>query len=70
MSDCWKEDPSSRPSFSELIDTLEVIMAKDVPYCDLSKQDKSSEYYNVPVDSLWEDDTVLHGRIFNKNEKL
>ena len=49
MSDCWNEDPSSRPSFSELIDQLEVIMTTDVPYCDLNKHDESHPYYNVPV---------------------
>ncbi|KAL9986774.1 hypothetical protein ACROYT_G000968 [Oculina patagonica] len=47
MSECWREDPSTRPSFSQLIDRLEVIMAKDVPYCDVSKLDESSAYYNV-----------------------
>ena len=49
MSECWNEDPSSRPSFSELIDRLEVIMTRDVPYCDLEKQDESQQYYNVPT---------------------
>ncbi|XP_020625832.1 tyrosine kinase receptor Cad96Ca-like [Orbicella faveolata] len=49
MSECWNEDPSSRPSFSELIDRLEVIMTKDVPYCDLDKHDESHSYYNVPA---------------------
>ena len=49
MSECWNEDPSSRPSFSELIDRLEVIMTRDVPYCDLDKHDESHPYYNVPA---------------------
>ena len=49
MSECWNEDPSSRPSFSELIDQLEVIMTRDVPYCDLNKHDESHPYYNVPA---------------------
>ena len=48
MTECWREDSSTRPSFSELIDRLELMMTKDVPYCDLSKRDESSEYYNVP----------------------
>ena len=47
MSECWNEDPSSRPSFSEMIDRLEVIMTRDVPYCDLNKHDESRPYYNV-----------------------
>ena len=49
MCECWREDPSSRPSFSELIDRLEVIMTRDVPYCDLDKQDESRPYCNVPA---------------------
>ena len=49
MTLCWNEDPSSRPSFSELIDQLEVIMTRDVPYCDLNKHDESHPYYNVPA---------------------
>ena len=49
MSECWNEDPSSRPSFLELIDRLEVIMTKDVPYCDLNKHDESHSYYNLPA---------------------
>ena len=51
MSECWNEDPSSRPSFSELIDRLEVIMTRDVPYCDVDKHDESRPYYNVPVNA-------------------
>ena len=51
MSDCWDEDPSSRPSFSELIDRLEVIMTRDVPYCDLDKHDESRSYYNMPINA-------------------
>ena len=49
MCECWREDPSSRPSFSELIDRLEVIMMWDVPYCDLNRHDESRPYYNVPA---------------------
>ncbi|KAL9986760.1 hypothetical protein ACROYT_G000951 [Oculina patagonica] len=49
MTECWREDPYFRPSFLELIDRLEVIMMRDVPYCDLSKHDESRSYYNVPA---------------------
>ena len=49
MSECWMGDPSTRPSFSQLIKKLEVILERDVPYCDLSKHNESSPYYNVPV---------------------
>ncbi|KAL9986753.1 hypothetical protein ACROYT_G000943 [Oculina patagonica] len=49
MTECWREDPYLRPSFLQLIDRLEVIMMRDVPYCDLSKHDESRSYYNVPA---------------------
>ena len=49
MTECWREDPTVRPSFSQLIDRLETIMTKDVPYCDVSKHDESSPYYSVPA---------------------
>ena len=51
MSECWNEDPSSRPSFSQLIDRLEVIMTSNVSYCDLDKHDESRSYYNLPVNA-------------------
>ena len=49
MTECWREDPTTRPSFTQLIDKLEVIMTRDVLYCDLNKHDASSPYYNVPA---------------------
>ncbi|XP_020605283.1 tyrosine-protein kinase receptor Tie-1-like [Orbicella faveolata] len=48
MCECWREDPSTRPSFSELIERLEVIMTRDVPYFDLNRHDESRPCYNVP----------------------
>ncbi|KAJ7388683.1 hypothetical protein OS493_036232 [Desmophyllum pertusum] len=52
MCECWNEDPATRPSFSQLIDRVEVIMTRDVPYCDVSKHDESSPYYNVPAKAV------------------
>ena len=48
MSDCWKEDPRSRPSFFRLIQKMEVIMERDAPYLDLNKDNEAHSYYNVP----------------------
>ena len=48
MIECWREDPHTRPSFLQLIEKLEILMERDVPYCDLSKHNESSPYYNVP----------------------
>ena len=54
MCECWSEDPATRPSFSQLIDRLEAIMTRDVPYCDVNKHDESSPYYNVPAKAEWD----------------
>ena len=48
MTECWKESPESRPSFTQLRDSLEAIMQKDNPYLNLSAVDESRAYYNVP----------------------
>ncbi|PFX29124.1 Mast/stem cell growth factor receptor kita [Stylophora pistillata] len=47
MTSCWEDDPTTRPSFSGLIDKLEALMTRDVTYCDLSNCDESSPYYNI-----------------------
>ena len=60
MTECWREDPSTRPSFLQLIEKLEVIMQMDVPYFDPSKYDETSPYYNVPAGvSAHEEDSRL-----------
>ncbi len=47
MSDCWKEMPDERPTFEQLIGTLEQMMTKDTPYADFKKLDENEPYYNV-----------------------
>ena len=51
MTDCWKEEPRSRPSFYQLIEKLEVIMQRDAPYLDLNKHNEDHPYYNVPPEA-------------------
>ena len=51
MSECWKEDPRSRPSFFRLIQKMEVIMERDAPYLDLNKDNEAHSYYNVPPEA-------------------
>ncbi|XP_078358616.1 uncharacterized protein LOC144643290 isoform X2 [Oculina patagonica] len=46
MLDCWKEDPDKRPSFEQLITTLENMMTAGTPYHDFGKLDESKECYS------------------------
>ena len=45
MSDCWKEEPDERPSFEQLISTLEQMMTKSNDYYDFDKLDETQPYY-------------------------
>lgn len=49
MTECWTEEPATRPSFSHLVEKLELIISKDTPYIDFSKHDESNSYYNIPT---------------------
>ena len=46
MLNCWKEDPSERPTFEELISTLEEMMTRDTPYYDFDKLDEMDACYS------------------------
>jgi len=46
MLDCWKDDPVDRPTFSQLISTLEQMMTVDTPYYDFSQVDESEPFYS------------------------
>ncbi|PFX22884.1 Fibroblast growth factor receptor 2 [Stylophora pistillata] len=47
MTECWRENPTTRPSFPELISRLEEIMTRDEPYCDLNNYDETSPWYSA-----------------------
>ena len=47
MSDCWKQDPDERPSFQQLLDTMENVILQEVSYFYFSKLDESKDYYAV-----------------------
>ena len=58
MTQCWSEDPSNRPSFLQLVEKMEEIMERDVPYFDPSKYDEASPYYNVPPGASTDDESA------------
>ena len=51
MTDFWKEEPRSRPSFFQMIEKLQVMMQRDAPYLDLNKNNEDHPYYNVPPEA-------------------
>lgn len=47
MLDCWQEERSRRPTFEQIVASLELMMMKDTPYFDFNQLDESHSYYNV-----------------------
>ena len=56
MLDCWKQDQDERPSFQELVKSLEELMLQEVEYFDFDKVDESRDYYNVQESKTEDDD--------------
>ena len=54
MSDCWKEVPDERPTFEQLIVTLEAMMTRDTPYADFNKLNEDEAYYQVEISNSGE----------------
>ena len=46
MLDCWKEAPDERPSFEQLVSTLETLMTAGTPYYDFEKLDETNACYS------------------------
>lgn len=49
MLDCWQEDPRRRPTFEQIVASLEVMMTRDTPYFDFNQLDESHSYYNIAL---------------------
>jgi len=47
MLDCWQDDPRRRPTFEQIVASLEVMMTRDTPYFDFNQLDESHSYYNI-----------------------
>ncbi|XP_078379572.1 uncharacterized protein LOC144662599 isoform X1 [Oculina patagonica] len=43
--DCWKDEPSERPTFESATRSLEQMMQEDTPYLDFESLDESKAYY-------------------------
>ena len=57
MLNCWKEDPSERPTFESVTRSLEEMMQEDTPYLDFESLDESKPYYCCS-EKLSEDDVT------------
>ncbi|XP_078379589.1 uncharacterized protein LOC144662599 isoform X2 [Oculina patagonica] len=55
--DCWKDEPSERPTFESATRSLEQMMQEDTPYLDFESLDESKAYY-VNANPSDEDVTV------------
>ena len=47
MQDCWQDSPENRPTFTQILESLETIMQKENPYLYLTAVDESHAEYNV-----------------------
>ena len=56
MTQCWKENPSERPKFTELRQRFEELLQEDSPYMDFSNLDNSKDCYLVPSFNSADDD--------------
>ena len=54
MLDCWKHNPDERPTFAQLILTLERMMTADTPYYDFSNLDETQPCYGNTAASISE----------------
>ena len=46
MQDCWQDSPENRPTFTQILESLETIMQKENPYLYLTAVDESHAEYN------------------------
>ena len=55
VQNCWKEEPSERPTFESATRSLEEMMQEDTPYLDFESLDESKAYYCI--EKLSDDDS-------------
>ena len=48
MTDCWKESPEGRPTFTQIRERLETMMQEGTRYLDPAAANETCAYYNVP----------------------
>ena len=49
MRNCWSEHAQDRPSFSDVIKSLEIVMTRDKPYVEFTGIDEDNHYYSIPM---------------------
>ena len=53
MLDCWHDDPRRRPTFEQIVASLEIMMTRDTPYFDFNQLDETHSYYNIASSLSW-----------------
>ncbi|KAK3722365.1 hypothetical protein QZH41_013698, partial [Actinostola sp. cb2023] len=48
MTNCWHEHAQDRPSFSDVIQNIEILMTRDNPYVEFTGINENNECYLVP----------------------
>lgn len=51
MMKCWDELPAKRPTFTELVRELEILLSADKNYLDLTNIEDTPEYMTIDGDS-------------------
>lgn len=63
MQSCWNEHAQYRPSFSDVIKTLEKLMTRDTPYVELLEMTEGDDGYLVPVDDSDSEDSDVSDKV-------
>ena len=66
MLDCWEGNPDERPTFAQLISTLERMMTVDAPYYDFNQLDEREPCYSSAAESTsktFEQETELETKL-------
>ena len=67
MLECWSDDPTARPSFSDLRKTFDGLLGECEGYLELDKINEDNIYYKVPSFNSQRDEKYNGQEIVNDN---